>query len=410
VVGLGTEHDSDAEFLKDVAARGNGQIYFTEDPHQLIQFFTADTITYARKNFIEDAAPMKVRGTAYTIAPDQKWSDFKAAGYNLLFPREKADVGISTADADNAPILAFWQRGLGRVATIALDCDHSFSQTANYPDILLNTTRWIMGSSVFDNLQIKTDMDHNYARVRMEVGDQERSQMGEVKLTIFTPKGETITKPMQWDSHNQLSSSLKLDEVGCYRGVVQVGDKSYKIGPVSMPVSPEFAYDRGPTAGRDTLTQLATITGGREVLDVRTLFDRVGSSVGTLLLTTPLLIAFLVLLLLEVAEARFGMLASLRRYWRARKLPSFAWLGGIRTRRVRTAPAPATAQTEPAISPRTRELRTSKRKQPDMPQQPPPADIPAATAAQPPSPDDNMSYLTSAKSKARRATRDDQKK
>jgi Mg-chelatase subunit ChlD len=410
VVGLGTEHDPDAEFLKDVAARGNGQVYFTEDPHQLIQFFTADTITYARKNFIEDAAPMKVRATAYTIAPEQKWADFTAAGYNLLFPREKADVAISTADADNAPILAFWQKGVGRVATIALDCDAAFSQTSNYPDIVLNTTRWIMGSSVFDNLQIKTDMDHSYARIRMEVGEQERSQMGEAKLTVFTPKGETISKPMQWDSHNQLSAALKLEEVGCYRGVVQVGDKTYKIGPVSMPVSPEFAYDRGPTAGHDTLAQLATVTGGREVLDVRTLFDRVGSSVGTVPLTTPLLIAFLVLLLLDVAEARFGMLAAFRRGLRVRKVRPLAWLSGILARRTRTAPVPAVAGAEPLTAPRTREFRAERKVKPDLPQPTTQGDDVAPSPAQPTATDEDMSYLSSAKSKARRATGDDRRK
>jgi hypothetical protein len=56
VVGLGTEQDPDAEFLKDIAKRGNGSVYFTQDATQLTQFFTADTITYTRNSYVEDAA------------------------------------------------------------------------------------------------------------------------------------------------------------------------------------------------------------------------------------------------------------------------------------------------------------------------------------------------------------------
>ncbi|MGI8906330.1 MAG: VWA domain-containing protein [Candidatus Sumerlaeaceae bacterium] len=414
VIGLGNEKDPDAEFLKDVAARGNGQVYFTEDAHQLIQFFTADTITYARKSFVEEAAPMKVRGAAYTIAPDQKWADFTCSGYNLLFPREKADVGIATADADNAPILAFWQTGLGRAASIALDCDKAFAQTPNYPDIILNTTRWIMGSNVFDNLQIKSDMDNNYARIRMEVGDEERAQMGEVKLLMFTPNGYTISKPMQWDSHNRLSASVKLEEVGCYRGVVQMGDKSYKIGPVSMPVSPEFAYDKGPSAGREMLAQMATITGGREILDVRTIFDRVGTSVGTMPLVTPLLILFVLLLLGEIAEARFGMLAAAIAWAKRRTLTSQAAVSSWSLRGRRTAPLADTLQdTTPLLKARTRELRTRRKAEPtDLPQAQPGVQEPGATPGTTPEPEqkgEDMGYLSSAKTQARRALRDRKK-
>ena len=229
VVGLGSEKDQDVEFLKDVAARGNGQIYFTDDAAQLIQLFTADTISYVRQNFIKEPAPMKIMASAYTISPDQDWKDFTCSHYNLMFSKPDADVAIATTDEDHAPIFAFWQRGLGRVASLSLDPDGPFSSTQNYGDILLSASRWIMGASVFDNLQIKTDYQGSYARIRMEVAGTEREKMGQAKIRIFDPDGNAITKPLLWDSYNQLSANVKLDRKGCYRGVVEVGDASYKI-------------------------------------------------------------------------------------------------------------------------------------------------------------------------------------
>ena len=312
VVGLGTENDRDAEFLKDVARRGNGEIYFTEDANQLIQLFTADAISYVRKSFIEEPVPMTIQAAAYTISPDQEWKDFSCSGYNLLFPRSKADVAIRTADEDDAPILAFWQRGLGRVAALALDTDGHFTSTENYGDIVLSTARWIMGSGVFDTLQVKTRYEGDWAEVQMEISTEERGKMGKADMVIFTPSGETITKPLVWDSYNRLSAGFKLSETGCYRGVVKVGEEAYKIGPMSLPTSPEFTRDREPDFGKQTLEQIALISGGREVMDVSELFERTRSRGITSPVTTPFLIAFLILLLLDIAEERFGLLVLAR--------------------------------------------------------------------------------------------------
>jgi len=319
VVGLGSEKDQDAEFLKDVAARGNGQIYFTDDAGQLIQFFTADTISYVRQNFVKDPAPMKIKASAYTMSPDQSWKDFACSHYNLMFSKPDADVAIAPADEDHAPILAFWQRGLGRVATLALDPEGPFSSAVNYGDILLSSSRWIMGASVFDNLQIKTDYEGSYARIRMEVAGEEREKMGQAKLVIFDPDGAAISKPLLWDSYNQLSATVKLNRKGCYRGVVEIGDSSYKIGPMSIPVSPEFIYDRQPDFGKRSLAQMASLTAGKEIMDVAELFKRTARAAVLSPVVTPFLILFLLLLLVDIAEERFGLLLLIKQFLASRK-------------------------------------------------------------------------------------------
>ncbi|HBF33422.1 TPA: hypothetical protein DDW35_02540, partial [Candidatus Sumerlaeota bacterium] len=317
VVGLGTEHDKDAELLKDIAKIGKGSVYFTEDAAQLTQFFTADAITYTRNSFVTEPAPMKIRSGSLTVSPGHNWTDFSCAGYNLLFVKPDAEIAIQTVDEDQAPTLAFWQKELGRVAAFAFDTDGAFANQKQFGDILLSSVRWIMGSNVEDNLQIRTTYEGNYARIRMEVSDQERAAMGAATLQLFTPDGKTITRPLSWDSLNQLSSTAKLEQTGCYRGVIQAGGKTYRIPPISLPVSPELAANRPPDFGKNKLVQLATLTEGREIMDVRDLFERTQTSHVVSPVVRPFLILFLVLMLLEIAEPRFGVLGMLRKIMRS---------------------------------------------------------------------------------------------
>jgi Mg-chelatase subunit ChlD len=319
VVGLGRESDQDAELLKDIAKLGNGQVYFTEDAAQLIQFFTADTISYVRQNFITEPAPMSIKSAAYIISPDQKWADFTCSYYNLMFPKPGSDVAIRTADDDSAPILAFWQRGVGRVSALALDAEGPFTSIPHYGDITLSSVRWIMGSNIYDNLLIKTSSEGSYARIRMEVSSEEREKMGAARIRIFTPQGETFTKPLLWDGYNKLSASYRMNETGCYRGVVEMGDKIYKIGPMSLPVSPEFIHEEEPAFGKKTLEQMANITGARELLNVSDLFERTMSSSVTAPVITPFLILFLILLVVDIAEQRFGLQQMIRQFLKNQK-------------------------------------------------------------------------------------------
>jgi hypothetical protein len=67
VVALGTEHDSDAEFLKRIAALGGGQCYFTNDPSELPRLFAQDTLTIARETFVD--TPAATAGAARSVRP-----------------------------------------------------------------------------------------------------------------------------------------------------------------------------------------------------------------------------------------------------------------------------------------------------------------------------------------------------
>src|SRR4030095_15592447 len=56
VIGLGSESDSDAAFLKDVAARGQGRMHFAASVEDLPRLFAQEAITVARSSFVTEPA------------------------------------------------------------------------------------------------------------------------------------------------------------------------------------------------------------------------------------------------------------------------------------------------------------------------------------------------------------------
>ena len=65
VIGLGTEKDVDANLLKDIAARGNGRVYFTTDPHELPRLFAQEAArTQVALNVVVDEGAERCRNDA----------------------------------------------------------------------------------------------------------------------------------------------------------------------------------------------------------------------------------------------------------------------------------------------------------------------------------------------------------
>ncbi|MEI3001849.1 MAG: hypothetical protein V8T86_13285, partial [Victivallis sp.] len=127
VVGLGTGQDSDAGFLKDVARRGNGMIYFSDRADELPRIFAQDTFLMARNTFVD--TPVEADYTAALRSVSQ--ADFGRSagfgGYNLCYGREGAEILLVTRDEFKAPIAAVGQAGLGRVSAFTAEADGEYT-------------------------------------------------------------------------------------------------------------------------------------------------------------------------------------------------------------------------------------------------------------------------------------------
>jgi hypothetical protein len=134
VIGLGTERDRDAELLKDIALRGGGQCMFTEDAHELPRLFAQDTFLVSRSTFVEE--PTAVRTTAgMVMLTPQPWGEMpQVGGYNLCYLRPGANLAAVTVDDYQAPLVAAWQAGVGRVLCYTGEADGKYTgPIANWP-------------------------------------------------------------------------------------------------------------------------------------------------------------------------------------------------------------------------------------------------------------------------------------
>ena len=127
VVGLGTEHDCDANMLKDLARRGGGECYFSDDPDEIPRIFAQDTFTIARSTFIDQPTPFEFTAGYSLLGTPPVSAPPSLGGYNLCYLRPQANLAAVTSDEYKAPVVASWNAGNGRVLCYLGEADGKFS-------------------------------------------------------------------------------------------------------------------------------------------------------------------------------------------------------------------------------------------------------------------------------------------
>lgn len=323
VIGLGTTSDVDAKLLEDIAKLGRGNIMFTDDPEELPRLFSEDTMSVARSTFItkED---LKLPAIPAQLLPDARLMGELGSGvfptidgYNLSYLKPHATLAVVSRDEFQAPLAAFWYRGLGRVAALTLEVDGQFSgefgRWESYADFLITHARWLMGGNHPNDVFVKVERDGQDALVTVEL-DPERAPLDQTRppRLIVVPPGaerETALQPdFVWTGPHTLEARFPLERTGTYRTLVQSGDRSFTRGPaVTLPYSPEFAPRLGLPGGSELLAAMAELTGGKPRVDVLELFQDPPRSPRTVPLLPWLAALAIVVLLVEIAGRRLSL-------------------------------------------------------------------------------------------------------
>ena len=95
------------------------------------RLFAQEAITVARSSFVTEPTAARALPDMVLLG-DLPASPFPSLdGYNLTYLRPGATMGVVTTDEYKAPVLAFWHRGLGRVASLTAEVDGQYSQRLN---------------------------------------------------------------------------------------------------------------------------------------------------------------------------------------------------------------------------------------------------------------------------------------
>ena len=375
VIGLGSEADTDAAFLKDVAARGKGRVYFTSSADDLPRLFAQEAITVARSSFVTE--PTGARALADMVLLGELPAAFPGLdAYNLTYLRPGATMGAVTTDEYNAPVLAFWHRGLGRDAALTAEVEGEYSRRLNswsgFQGFAIGLGRWLLGGEPPSGVQASIERQGGQGIVRVELDPgRARGGAGDVRAataTIVTPGADAGVPsqklPLSWVGDHTLEGRFPLRKEGTYLGAVQLGGGDVlALAPLSLPYSPEFEPRPDPEQGRKTLAEVARVTGGSErttwgdAFNVRGLRHREVRD-----LVIPLTALLLLLHVAEIAGRRLLWFDAASARMRSMTWPRLSWPQRKRERPTaspESAPAPASpaapaAPPRPATSPLAR--------------------------------------------------------
>jgi uncharacterized membrane protein len=277
VIGLGSESDSDAEFLKDVAQRGQGRIHFTAAVDDLPRLFAQEAITAARSSFVGEPTAARTLPDLVLLGELPASSFPSVDGYNLTYLRPGATMGVVTTDDHKAPVLAFWHRGLGRVASLTAEVDGQYSGRLNgwpgFQGFAVGLGRWLLGGEPPSSVAASLDRQGGQGIVRVEL-DPGRARTGAENVRVATASivspddragapAERLT--LAWVGEDTLEARFPLQKSGLYVGAVQLGNGAVlPLAPLTLPYSPEFEPRADPKEGQKTLSEIARITGGVE--------------------------------------------------------------------------------------------------------------------------------------------------
>ena len=331
VVGLGFESDCDAEFLKDVARRGNGMIYFSDRADELPRIFAQDTFLMARSTFIDTPVEALYTNALRTLSNADFGRSAEFGGYNLCYGKEGTEVILVSNDEFNAPIAAIGQAGLGRVCVLTAEADGEYTgQFAVDPmagTLLSALAGWMMtpdsGEGEYLLSQTLADGVH---RIEIHL-DPERERdpfpVPPVVNTVISQEGGTpVTRQdaFVWVTPDRLEANIPLEGDAVYLSTVGwEGKRPETLAPVALAYSPEFRPAEAATGME--IIELAASTGGGERLLPDGIWEELPARPRVFPLTPWFGLAAVILLLLEVAERRLGLFGWFFRHRREPVVP-----------------------------------------------------------------------------------------
>jgi hypothetical protein len=325
VIGLGKSTDGDADLLRDIAKRGAGQIFFTENAEDLPRLFAQDTIVVARSMFLDRPTPIQFTGGTVTLTGKQFTGLQTVGGYNLTYLRPKANLAAVTTDEYKAPLVASWQAGGGRALCYLGEADGQYAGALagwkDAGDFFTSLARWVAGESddLPGNMLLTQDLKNGVVRIELHM-DPERDETSALSLNeppkVTTLRGVAGSKPsiekaeMRWGAADTLEIEIPLRGNETALSTVEVpGAGRVTLAPVALPYSPEFKPVSGEE-GQAALARLARATGGKERVEISGVWKDLPRLPRMVELAPWLLTLATVILLIEVLERHTGLISA----------------------------------------------------------------------------------------------------
>jgi hypothetical protein len=281
--------------LERMAEIGGGRYYAGTDLAAVPDIFVEETLTVARNLINEGSFLPTVIGRSDVTASLTQSPPL--LGYVLTKAKGSAQVLLEIGQAD--PLLATWQRGLGRVAAWTSDATARWSSGWVTWDGYVDFWGGVLRDVLPAGLDTPPDVWVDGSDINVAVFDEGLTDGSSATARIRKPDGSIATEPLSQATGSSFEGTFPAGSPGAYWVSVTItdqqgGTKTVSSGTVSS-YEPEFAFrEPDPTLAVD----LAELTDGRVEPEASTVWNRTplrGTSARPLLpwLVVLALVAFL---------------------------------------------------------------------------------------------------------------------
>ena len=265
--------DADSNLMANIADKGKGRKYATEDPENIPRIFTTETILVSRGLVVEEDFIPGIIGTNEMLAGIDLTTLPALKGYVLTYGKPSADLSLAVERGD--PILASWRYGLGRSVAFTSDLKGKWGQDwvrwSYYPQLVSQLVRWVERKSSRENFVANISIEQGAGTIVVDVLDENEDYVNylDLKGSIISP-GESPVQDIELEqvAPGRYAGEFGALEIGNYfinlygsGGEQEVAPKTYGA---AVAYSPEYVnFD----LNLPFLRNLAETTSGK-VLDI----------------------------------------------------------------------------------------------------------------------------------------------
>ncbi|MEL6498317.1 MAG: VWA domain-containing protein [Planctomycetota bacterium] len=395
-ISVGDQADLDTMFA--VAERGGGVHYPVTNPSVLPRVFVR-AVRLIRDPLIKEGEIPLRRLTEATPLLDRSISLPGIGGLVLTRFREDPTVVNVLATAEDEPVLAHWNAGLGRVAAFTADArewSRAWIAAGTFDSMWGRIAQSIARPADASDLELSTVITDGMLEARLTAADDQGNPLGAltVRANVYTPSGDAVPVVLDQVAPGEYAASIPASQAGNYIAVVRPTGADGPMLPVLGGTTQTTSLEHQTLeSNRRRVEQIAAAANGSVLTFQSTVpsqfFDR--STVTPRRAESPLrdelLIAALALLLLDVAARRVAWDRFIgERTANASSVPTAQTdLASLKNAAKRAKPQQAAALSDTDAAEVARQARR-RRADARRAQKAPPAAQPAEAEQPPPSP------------------------
>lgn len=307
VIALGSPSDQDAHLLQEIASLGEGRAFFVDNAVDLPAVFSQETVAVARSQYIRKNTPLAFTDGWSALAENAITLPPFVDGYNQTYIRPEASVSIMSLDENKSPLLASWQKGLGRVAAITFPLAGENARAARnwsqYGAFVRTVVQWVRRPPTPAGISLIDEQIGSTAKIELRYAPKWESEIG-IKppeaIIASSQSKEAEQTPWSRIGPGQFTLTKELAPGEVIQGATRIGSYTIPFGPITNPRSPEYDFD--PDQYR-ALKEISHISGGLDRVSLEGIWEEAGETVPYPLQAWCIAIA-LVLLLVEVLLSR----------------------------------------------------------------------------------------------------------